>query len=188
MKYDEVKALVTLAAIDHDGIHKTPNLYWPDHANYDDMREKYPWWVVHVKGGGNITIGWRKRVICIDWSMTNRRGLITKDDVTKDDTMVHAWTIHKALEYLRAWQELPIVDVTAPGMKNYIVEGKDKVLETLKMLGDGSLEVDLLMSLVKEAKLGWTTVMSISRRGDSGYTFHLRVGKMSIAHYQPESK
>ncbi|MNL74042.1 hypothetical protein D3C87_1996000 [compost metagenome] len=73
-------------------------------------------------------------------------------------------------------------------MKNYIVEGKDKVLETLKMLGDGSLEVDLLMSLVKEAKLGWTTVMSISRRGDSGYTFHLRVGKMSIAHYQPESK
>jgi hypothetical protein len=188
MKYDEVKALVTLAAIDHDGIHKTPNLYWPDHANYDDMREKYPWWVVHVKGGGNITIGWRKRVIFIDWSSTNRRGLITTDDVTKDDTLVHAWSIHKALEYLRAWNELPIVDVTAPGMKNYIVEGTDKILEALNMLGDNSIEMDLLKSMVKESKVGLTNVMSIGRRGDAGHTFHLRIGKMSIAHHQVESK
>jgi hypothetical protein len=187
MKYNEVIALTVLSGIDHDGIHKTPNRYWPDHANYDDMREKYPWWVVHVKGGGVITIGWRKRVICIDWSMTNRRGIITEDDVTKDDTQVHAWTMVKALEYLRKWNELPVVDVTVPGMKNYLVEGKDKILEALEMLGGESSETALLKSLVTNAKLGWTLIMSISRRGDSGHTFHLRVGKMSISHYQEVS-
>jgi hypothetical protein len=188
MKHEEVMALLTLAKIDHDGVHKTPNLYWPDHPNYDDMREKYPWWVVHVKGGGNITIGWRKRVICIDWSMTNRRGLITEDDVTKDDTHVHAWTLDKALEYLRKWNELKIADVTVPGLKNYIVEGTDKILEALKILGDDSTEMKLLVALVRDSKVGLTNVMSVSRRGDSGHTFHLRIGKMSIHHYQEASK
>lgn len=188
MKYNEVIALTVLSKIAHSGVHKTPNLYWPDHPNYDDMREKYPWWVIHVEGGGLITIGWRKRVICIDWSMTNRRGIVTEDDVTKDDTMVHAWTVDKALEYLRAWNALPVVDVTTPGMKNYVVEGKDKVFETLRMLGDDSHEMTLLKSVVEGAKEGWNTVMSISRRGDSGYTFHLRVGKLSLHHYQVPSQ
>lgn len=184
MKYNEVIALTVLSKIAHGGVHKTPNLYWPDHPNYDDMREKYPWWVIHVEGGGLITIGWRKRVICIDWSMTNRRGIVTEDDVTKDDTMVHAWTVDKALEYLRKWNELPVVDVNDAGMKNYVVEGKDKILETLRMLADESIETDLLKSLLNEVKEETHTVMSVSRRGDSGWSFHLRVGSLSLHHYQ----
>jgi hypothetical protein len=187
MIYDEVKALVTLAKIPDTGISRTSNLYWPDHPNYDEMREKFPWWVIHVEGGGAITIGWRKRVIFIDWSMTNRRGLITEDDVTKDNTMVHAWSLEKALEYLRKWNTLPIVDVAIPGMKNYIVEGADKILEALNILADNSMECDLLKSVVKEGREK-NPVMSISRRGDSGHTFHLRVGKMSIAHYTEASQ
>lgn len=69
-------------------------------------------------------------------------------------------------------------------MKSYIVEGKDKILEALNMLGDESSETALLKSLVTNAKLGWTLIMSVSRKGDSGYSFHLRVGKLSIHHYQ----
>jgi hypothetical protein len=187
MKYDEVKSLLFLAKIEHTGINQVRNQYWPDHPNYDTVRVESPWWNVHV-ANGTITIGWRKRVICIDWSATNRRGLVTEDDVTKDDTMVHAWSYPKALEYLRKWNELPIVDVAIPGMKNYNIEGREEVLNALKMLGNGSMEVDLMMSMVKEAKLGWTTVMTISRRGDSGNTFHLRCGKLSVTHYQPLSE
>lgn len=51
---------------------------------------------------GLIQIGWRKRVISIDWSDTGIRRVVTEDDVTKDDTMVHAYSYAKALAYLTA--------------------------------------------------------------------------------------
>ena len=63
-------------------------------------RFERPWWLVQTPHG-LIEIGWRKRVILIDWSETRYRGEITVDDVTKNHTMVHAWSIEKAVEYLR---------------------------------------------------------------------------------------
>jgi hypothetical protein len=184
MKYDEVKAILLLAGLQFSGINKIPNGYWPAHQNYDEVREANPWWVVHIEGEGVITIGWRKKVIHIDWSMTRRRGTVTEDDVTKDDSMVHAWGVIDAVKYLRAFRELPVADMTIPGMRSYIVEGKDKVLEALRMLGDDSHEMVLLKQAVDGAKEGWPTIMSISRKGDSGHSFHLRVGKLSIHYYQ----
>ena len=54
---------------------------------------------------GALRIGYRKRVINIDWSGTqiNHNGDITfkDEDVTKSRTMIHAWGKDKAIEYLR---------------------------------------------------------------------------------------
>lgn len=79
------------------------NGYWPDHPDYDDVRE--PWWLF-LTDLGLIRIGWRKRVIAIDWEACEVRGIVTDDDVTKDATSVHAWKVEKAVEYLRALRRL----------------------------------------------------------------------------------
>lgn len=60
-----------------------------------------PWWLIKTPFG-LIEIGWRKRVISIDWSDTAARVVVTSDEVTKDRTSVHAWSEEKALEYLKA--------------------------------------------------------------------------------------
>jgi hypothetical protein len=48
-------------------------------------------------------LGWRKRVISIDWSRTNVSlpDLFEGEDVTRDDTMIHAWGYDKCAEYLK---------------------------------------------------------------------------------------
>jgi hypothetical protein len=184
MKYEEVTSLLSLAGLKFSGINKMPNLYWPDHPNYDKAREESPWWAVNVEGEGVITLGWRKRVIHIDWSQTSRRGEVTGDDVTKDDQSVHAWSLIDAIKYLRAFRELPVVDLAVPGLKSHIVEGGDKVLEALRVIGDDSYEMATLTQMVEMARLGWNVVLSVSRIGDSGHSLHLRAGKLSIHYYQ----
>ncbi|MCA8938234.1 MAG: hypothetical protein KDB07_00370 [Planctomycetes bacterium] len=47
-----------------------------------------------------VRIGWRKRVVEIDWSDTPVRRLVGKDDVTKTETLIHAWSVGKVVEYL----------------------------------------------------------------------------------------
>jgi len=66
--------------------------------SYDPERDDR-WWLVKIKQG-LIEIGWRHRVINIDWSDTLLRKIITADDVTKSGDMVHAWSVAKAIEYL----------------------------------------------------------------------------------------
>ena len=63
-----------------------------------------PWFLVKTEYG-YIEIGWRKRVISINWEETPLRKVITKDDVTKDEYAVHAWSVPKAIEYLTAIRE-----------------------------------------------------------------------------------
>jgi hypothetical protein len=62
-----------------------------------------PWYDVDTEIG-TIRIGWRKRVINIDWSrVVNSDGILSlfkKEDTTKDKNMIHAWGIEKATEYL----------------------------------------------------------------------------------------
>jgi hypothetical protein len=49
-----------------------------------------------------LLIGWRKRVIEIDWSAweTDLSALFKKEDVTKGPHHIHAWSEEKAIEYL----------------------------------------------------------------------------------------
>lgn len=79
------------------------NEYWGEHP--------YAWaspWLLVTTAKGVIKIGWRKRVINIDWSQsdvkTEARDLFPTEDVTKGDytnpRYIHAWGYEKAKEYL----------------------------------------------------------------------------------------
>lgn len=62
-----------------------------------------PWFIVTTPIGC-IKIGWRKRVIAIDWARTIQRKtaneLFPNEDVTKGAQDIHAWGYEKAKEYL----------------------------------------------------------------------------------------
>jgi hypothetical protein len=60
-----------------------------------------PWFVARLPYG-DITIGWRKRVINIDWSSTkvDLSGLFLEEDTTKGAHMIHAWGKDKAIDYV----------------------------------------------------------------------------------------
>lgn len=63
-----------------------------------------PGWLVKTEYG-LIEIGWRKRVIHIDWSQTPVRVIVTPDNTTKSHNMVHAWSSADCLRYLSALAE-----------------------------------------------------------------------------------
>jgi hypothetical protein len=94
-------AILHLAGIDYIQAYEVENRYWPKAPNYDQIRREQPWWLVWTKHGP-ILIGWRKRVIQIEWPdlIHKVKCIVTKDDVTKEETLVHAWTTWKAVEYL----------------------------------------------------------------------------------------
>jgi len=53
---------------------------------------------------GRFKIGWRKRVIHIDWKDSKvdltAEQLFPEEDTTKDGRMIHAWSYKKAGEYV----------------------------------------------------------------------------------------
>lgn len=91
----EVRGLFTLAGVEILGLKKLKNGYW---TRMED--EPHPWWFVKTARGW-VEIGWRKRVLSIDWADTDIRKVVTADDVTKNETGVHAWTEEDALKYLK---------------------------------------------------------------------------------------
>jgi len=62
-----------------------------------------PWFIVTTKIG-RFTIGWRKRVISIDWQDTTGAesaiALFKDEDVTKGLRSIHAWSIEDAQRYV----------------------------------------------------------------------------------------
>jgi len=92
-----------------------PNQYWGN----GDMGQR-PWYKF-MSRIGNVTIGWTKNVISIEWdpksefSLADEFGpygeeiyrikVLTQDDVTheyrKERAVIHAWKPEKALEYLK---------------------------------------------------------------------------------------
>jgi len=105
MKLETAKSLLTLAQIPILGVWELPNGYWPRAENYAKLREENPWWLIKTPYG-NLVIGWRKRVIQIDWSDFKFRGKVTKDDTTSEDSFVHAWSEIKAAEYITNLKKL----------------------------------------------------------------------------------
>jgi hypothetical protein len=68
-----------------------------------------PWLVVTTRFG-RITVGWRKRVISIDWSQSDIKSMATEifpnEDVTKEGQMIHAWGYKKAKQYINRLSEV----------------------------------------------------------------------------------
>jgi len=79
-------------------IEEIPNGYCTDYCC-----KHLPWFII-TTSKGRIKIGWRKRVIYIDWSDTiikeNADIIFPYEDVTKFDKVIHAWGCDKAKEYL----------------------------------------------------------------------------------------
>lgn len=67
-----------------------------------------PWFKV-TSEIGPVTIGWRKRVISIDWSesdVPDYATLLFKDEeTTREKQLIHAWSEVKATEYIRRLRE-----------------------------------------------------------------------------------
>jgi hypothetical protein len=100
---EEVTSILTLAGLKPERMWELANGYWPLAPSYDDVRS--PWWLAQTSIG-LIRIGSRKRVISIEWDACKVRGIVTTDDVTKGETMVHAWSTSKAVEYLQRLRQL----------------------------------------------------------------------------------
>ncbi len=104
MNKTEVAGLFALAGFKVLGMFEVMNQYWPRHQEYYHLIMENPWWLVKTEYG-LIMVGDRKRVTAIEWSDTKFRGVITTDDVTKNDIFVHAWDNTKALAYLTELQK-----------------------------------------------------------------------------------
>lgn len=86
-----------------------------------DCCSHIPWFLFHTIDG-DIIMGWRKRVISIEWQENyktfNLNELFNSEDVTKWEKDgkrgIHAWGDEKALEYL-----LKVRDKVSPDYKRY---------------------------------------------------------------------
>lgn len=97
--WKQFEALFTLAKIPIIKKWDLVNRYWPDVIQRREGMS--PWYLIKTQWG-LIMIGWRKRVINIDWEDTGLKAEdLTKDEVTKWPEGVHAYGEEKALEYLK---------------------------------------------------------------------------------------
>jgi hypothetical protein len=80
---------------------EVPNGYWGDAA----YALESPWFIVTTRIG-HIRIGWRKRVVEIEFSESlvklTAEEMFPDEDVTKHDKVVHAWGLSKAMQYVKA--------------------------------------------------------------------------------------
>lgn len=64
-----------------------------------------PWFIVTTTVG-RFKLGWRKRVINIDWTETvgtkKANELFSAENVTKGDKYIHAWSLEDASRYIAA--------------------------------------------------------------------------------------
>lgn len=104
MTENEAKSLLTVAGFKVGRTWELLNGYWGDN------KTRGPWWLV-MTDIGPIRIGWRKRVIEIEWDACSIghlpvRAIVTEDDLTKDETYVHAYSMPKAVEYLASLRSM----------------------------------------------------------------------------------
>ncbi|CAK0752665.1 hypothetical protein CCP1ISM_470007 [Azospirillaceae bacterium] len=106
LKESEAKSIFELAGIKVLRIIPILNQY---HSGGSGEKQYWhPWWLVKTDYG-LVEIGWRKRVISISWEDTKVRGIVTKDELTKDEAYVHAYSIAKAVEYLTEWNRIALL-------------------------------------------------------------------------------
>ena len=65
---------------------------------------KYPWVIITTEKG-RIKLGWRKRVMNLDWSDSDIKldgeEIFKDENVTKGKSFIHCWGTEKAIEYLK---------------------------------------------------------------------------------------
>ncbi len=103
MNTKKVTALFTVAGFDVLVIKYLVDgySYGPEDPRFFGLYPRTVWYFVKTEIGW-IEFGLRKRVLSIDWSDTAIRKIITEDNVTKDDYLVHAWSEEDAIKYLKA--------------------------------------------------------------------------------------
>lgn len=115
MNEQQVRAMFLLADIPVVSLKQVPNGYWPDCADYKELREQSPWWLVDT-GRGEIEIGDRKKVVEIDWCgmgivfpfvdprREEARGtdihIVRDPNITTWETGSHAWGYGQAVSVL----------------------------------------------------------------------------------------
>lgn len=123
-----------------------------------------------------IRLGWRKRVLEIDWSDTPVRGEVTSDEVTKADMMVHAWSYEKAIGYLGAWRKLAESSAASENLTPTPGEWAElcKAIGELAMaignpaveaVGDQTIESETVREALRKVK---ETVAAVRRIRDAG--------------------
>lgn len=94
MQEEYLRAIFLLADVPITGLWRLANQY---DAGLTQIK---PWWLVSTSIG-MIVVGWRKRVISIDWAASRVRRIITSHETTKEETYVHAWSYAHAVEYVK---------------------------------------------------------------------------------------
>jgi len=94
-KYDEEEREKLLAVFKLAGI--PVEKYWNIKNGYG--YDKADWLLIQTSKG-MIEIGWRKRVISINWSDTGIKHLVG-GETTQSESMCHAWSFEDAVKYLR---------------------------------------------------------------------------------------
>lgn len=118
MTENEARSLLTIAGFKPGRAWELVNQYW----GKNDVRG--PWWLIQTDIGP-IRIGWRKRVIEIEWDACSFghlpvRGIVTEDDVTKNESLVHAYSMVDAVKYLASLRHIALnpkkhgLDTTEP--------------------------------------------------------------------------
>ncbi len=99
---EQAAGLFALAGIPVLRVKALPDGYgYPtDDPRYYEMPPRQVWWFVKTPLGW-IEIGWRKRVIVIDWTDTGLQVKVTNDAVTQSLSSVDAWSEVDALRYLK---------------------------------------------------------------------------------------
>lgn len=124
--------LVQQAGIE-GAVAEIPNRYWPSNAGYDSVRT--PW--LHVTTSvGTIVLGWRKRVLSIEWEgrwTATGAEIVQQPDTTHAEHMCHAWSWDDAEKCLRKiWESRPqgpTLPRAADPMVTMMLAGKLKAAE-----------------------------------------------------------
>ena len=95
----ELTEIFKLAGFDAIHVKTVDNQYCSKACCY-----KYPWIIVTTKKG-RIKLGWRKRVMNLDWSESDIKEIgieLFKDEkTTTGESYIHCWSKDKAIEYLK---------------------------------------------------------------------------------------
>lgn len=96
-EYERFCAILLLTGFEVAKVHHLVNGY----EGWNNGYVACPWYLFETQVG-LIKLGWRRRVVMIDWESTGVEWDRPGDDgVTKGLTFTHAWGYEKAQEYLR---------------------------------------------------------------------------------------